>query len=176
MDLTEHEAQAVHEAGHAVVAHFRGFRIQAIRWVSTGARIEFEERFANPQGEQDAEGALLVHVAGYAAQRKARVLDRLLVSEYLRDHASRLDLGSDPIRAVLLIGEVFESRGEPRPSMPRVLECVEAAERCSFSILDEHWPAVEALASTMLRAENLPGVEVHRIIEATCSRPTPQAT
>jgi hypothetical protein len=75
MTLTELEAQVIREAGHAVVAHFLNFRIVAVQWETTGARIYFEGTFDNPRSEQEAANALIVQVAGYAAMQMAGVRD-----------------------------------------------------------------------------------------------------
>jgi hypothetical protein len=166
MALTERQAQAIHEAGHAVAAHFRGFRIIAVQWVAGGARIGFDGSFDSPRSEQEAENALVVHVAGYAAMRKAGVADRPLTSEYLRYHPGQLARDSDPMTASVLVQRVFTARGEPSATtLERTIECVEAAERLAFPLLDQHWAAVEAVAEAMLASQNLTGEEVHRIID-----------
>ncbi len=165
MALTENQAQAIHEAGHAVVAHFLGIRVLAIQWVGTGARTVFDVDFSNPQDEQQAANALTVQVAGYAAMRKAGVAGRLLVSEYLRS-GERLHPDSDAMQAICLIDRVFHLRGKPSPvPMPQAIACVEWAEQRAIGMLDQSWAAVENVASAQLAGKGIIGEEeLHQII------------
>lgn len=156
---TELDARRVayHEAGHAVAAVFVGGGPE-LTWVSLEPTDESEGScrfvrlgFRPDAASSDAEtlkldSYVVVCLAGAAAER--RLLD---------------DAGpgcADDVQAA------YDLAGHRCGSSRQETAYLEWLTICTEDLLAVHWPAVEALAATLLAQPLLPGADARAIIEA----------
>jgi len=154
MTADRSETTAYHEAGHAVVAHALGLRVETVSVLedeeSLGrASIPLPEGFQpDDQGEGSVdlmERQLTATLAGAAAQRMFTGEDA--------------DLGGNDERGAL---SLLMSLGETSEEMSAVAD---AADGRAEAILREEWVAVEALAERLLEAGELTGYQAIASIE-----------
>jgi hypothetical protein len=161
----ERHIQAIHEAGHAVVAHIQGFLVEKVEYTPTGARIGLAVDMTNPKDEDEAMRLLFVMVAGYLAVKMAGFPDSLLMSEMLDDQAGRLKLNSDPMWASCLVDAVCRMRQQGPASLEYTVECVKNAEKFAREMLERRWTAVNAVGTALLKGTAIGGNDICAIID-----------
>jgi hypothetical protein len=151
------EATAFHEAGHAVVAFFNGFRIDyaTIRqngdyhgmvMVKPRGRLDLDS--ATPAMRQKVERWIIFVLAGDVAQRK-----------FAPRSSRRWHTTSDRASAVDLALSVCGS-GESATAYLAWLQIV------TRDIVDRRWPMIERVARELLAKEKITGEEVRAAIMA----------
>ena len=165
--MTETERIAYHEAGHAVVAHYLGYKIgdativpDPVEGARAGILIAQEsqtlhDRFIHPSGEHDAKSLqdwLPVLMAGIAAVEL--ILGEVDIAKWME--------ASDDINEAHRIAEEYGYRDEvERTSM------VGSAMIKAETILKSRRQALDALAKELLRAETMTGEQVSALIQRT---------
>jgi len=146
---------AYHEAGHAVMAQLCGQRITEVEIIGDSEhsgsvrslRIHEEQGPDVDPGIPTAptERLLLCLVAGMVAE--ARVSGRRSWDEGCEDLDAAVRL------AMQVVGDC-----------ERVLPFLEIARDHTEGLLKNHWPAVEALASSLIERRRMTGEEVRRLL------------
>jgi len=169
------EANAYHEAGHAVVAHVLGIQVHYVRLDSEGKRAECR---ADTGFECPAPDALLVRLAGSVADRIADLTDHILDRQVVEIHIDRVAdtdwsdpqsvemydklasaLGSDIATSAL---SAYSAAGN---DVETAKVMVRDAEASAEVLLREQWPFVEKLALRLLEVGFVSGTEVRALGE-----------
>ncbi len=151
IDLT-----AVHEAGHATVAHLLGLTVSQLEILGGPAQLGSCHTLRLPDGgpiarEHALEDALLVAMAGVVAENLATGADDWDEDSHDLDHAVRL--------ALELTGDCEEAHALLLRTGRRVRRA-----------LARHWDSVTLLARRLERAKCLSGKEVDAILDDALAR------
>ena len=142
---------AIHEAGHATVAHLLGLTVSHLEIVGNPRELGSCHTLRLPKGEPIAhehalEDALLVACAG-------------VVAESLERHDHGWDEASPDLNQAVRIA--LELTGDCERAHALLLRTRRRLRRA----LTRHWDAVEALAAALLAARRLDGREVAAILD-----------
>ncbi len=151
IDLT-----AVHEAGHATVAHLLGLTVSQLEILGGPAELGSCHTLRLPEGEPIArehalEDALLVAVAGVVAESLATGASGWDEDSHDLDHAVRLGL---------------ELTGDCESANKLLVRTGRRVRRA----LARHWDSVTLLARELEREKRLSGKQVDAILESALSR------
>lgn len=148
---------AIHEAGHAVIAHVLGYKIQKVISPKSAAPHAMCELAPRAGRDREIEGRdrMCFCFAGIAANM------RDVAGEWVGGEPE--GWRSDRRMAAGIAHDLFPWEDESGESAAeKALE--EEKERAAEEI-DRCWPAVEALAWALEARQALPGDEVHAIIK-----------
>ncbi|MCJ2121775.1 AAA family ATPase [Methylobacterium sp. J-077] len=168
---------AVHESGHAVVAHALGFELHAVTLHSgpgLGGETRLKARDLYPTG-RDLRDQLAVYLAGRAA-------------EILVLGAPSVGSAADLVAATELCGQMhcrwgLEGRITVRPldPMPNGLDVaierdLQRAFGVAMSILSQRRAGLDRLTELLIAQRSLESIEIERALEAVTSGVTPSIT
>jgi ATP-dependent Zn protease len=151
MPTNAHDSHtAYHEAGHAVVAHVLGERIELVTLEAVehpqGTKHGLTRNWVTGQRTEILEKKLQIRQAGRLATLKA---------------FGTSNGGSYDLRACR---QAFKDHGGSWPEA-QVQTHMARSSACALIILELHWRAVEALANALISQRILSGDEAHSIIQ-----------
>lgn len=155
--LGSDELTAIHEAGHAAVAHMLGLAVSQLEIVGSARELGSCHTLRLPKGEPIArehalEDALLIACAG-------------IVAESLAQRTEDWDESSPDLNQAVRIA--LELTGDCEHAHALLLRTRRRLRRA----LSRHWDAVEALAAALIEARRLDGRAVEEILQPVLSPP-----
>jgi len=146
---------AYHEAGHAVMAQLCGQRITEVEIIGD-AEHAGSVRSLRIHEEQEPDVDSSIPTA--PIERSLLCLVAGMVAEAMVSGHRSWDEGCEDLDAAVRLAMQVVGDCE------RVLPFLEIAREHTEGLLESHWPAVEALASSLIERRRMTGEEVRRLL------------